>query len=153
MAREIELMPAREEELEQLTEICTRAFHTDIECGAPGIGGPPGYDSVEYQRRALQQAEAYLMIVMDGRIVGGFHVFQDAEDKFYLCQLFLDPSCHRQGVGSRAMKLMFERYPQATKWTTDTPVWNTRTRPFYEKLGFRVDKEEEGLLHFEKLME
>jgi len=51
------------------------------------------------------------------------------------------------------MELMFARYPQARTWTTDTPAWNRRTRPFYEKLGFRVVKDEDGLLHFEKRME
>ena len=50
------------------------------------------------------------------------------------------------------MELMFERYPQASIWRTDTPAWNTRTRPFYEKLGFRIVKEEEGLLLFERSM-
>jgi len=153
MSREIELVQAREEDLEELTKICIRAFHTDIDCGAPEVGGPPGYDDISYQRRVLERAHEYLKIVMDGSMVGGFLVLQDAEDEFYLSQLSLDPSCYRQGVGTRAMELMFERYPQARRWTTDTPAWNTRTRPFYEKLGFRNYKEEDGLLHFEKLME
>jgi ribosomal protein S18 acetylase RimI-like enzyme len=150
MSREIGLAPAREEDLEMLTEICVRAFHTDVECGAPEVGGPPGYDDIDYQRRMLERAHEYLKIVMDGLAVGGFLVFRDAEGEFYLSQLFLDPAYHRQGVGTRAMELAFERYPQAMKWTTDTPAWNTRTRPFYERLGFRVVKEEDGLLHFEK---
>ena len=150
MPREIELIPAREENLEALTGICVRAFHTDVDCGAPEVGGPPGYDSVEHQRRMLERAHEYLTIVADGKIVGGFLVFRSADDAFYVCQIFLDPSCHRQGMGTRAMERMLARYPEATAWRTDTPAWNTRTRPFYEKLGFRVYKEEDGLLHFER---
>jgi len=148
--RNIELVPAREEDLEVLTGICIRAFHTDVKCGAPEMGGPPGYDDVAYQRRALEKVD-YLTIRVDSTIVGGFLVLKDAPDEFYLSQLFLDPSCHRQGVGRRAMELMFERYPQARVWRTDTPAWNTRTRPFYLRLGFEIDREEEGLLHFERV--
>ena len=33
---------------ENLTEICRRAFDSDIDYGSPGEGGPPGYDSVEW---------------------------------------------------------------------------------------------------------
>jgi GNAT superfamily N-acetyltransferase len=150
MTRAVELALAREEDLEDLTEICIRAFHTDVECGAPEVGGPPGYDDVGFQRRMLDRAEAYLKIVVDGQAVGGFLVFRLEEDVFYLCQLFLDPDHHRHGVGTEAMELMFERYPQARIWRTDTPAWNTRTRPFYEKLGFAVTKEEDGLLHLER---
>ncbi|MFC2095877.1 GNAT family N-acetyltransferase [Candidatus Bipolaricaulota bacterium] len=149
----IELVQVREEDLEELTRICIRSFHTDVGCGAPEEGGPPGYDSVEYQRRALESAHAYLKIMMDGRIVGGFHVLDDGGGQLYLSQLFLDPSCHRQGVGLRAMELMFERYPQAVQWGTDTPAWNMRTRPFYEKLGFKAVDEQDGLLFFKKSME
>jgi len=153
MSREIELVPAREEDLEELTEICVRAFHTDIECGAPGVGGPPGYDNVDFQRRVLERSEEYLTIVVDGRMAGGFLVFKTAETEYYMCQLFLDPPYYRQGVGTRSMDLMLERYPDASIWRTDTPAWNTRTTPFYEKLGFTVYKEEDGLLHFEKRMD
>ena len=148
--KKIGLVPAREQDLATLTEICVRAFHTDVDCGATEAGGPPGYDDVTYQRRALERGQAYLKIMADGEAVGGFHVFQDAPDEFYLSQLFLDPALHHQGVGTQAMELMFERYPQARIWRTDTPAWNTRTRPFYLKLGFEIVKEEEGLLHFEK---
>jgi len=145
----LELVPASKQDLDLLTQICIRAFHSDIECGGTEVGGPPGYDDVAYQRRALERAD-YLMIQADGATVGGFHVLRDAPDEFYLSQLFLDPRLHHQGVGTRAMELMFERYAQARIWRTDTPAWNTRTRPFYLKLGFQIVKEEEGFLHFEK---
>ena len=152
MAGQIELVPAREEDLEQLTDICVRAFHTDIDCGAPEVGGPPGYDDIDFQRRVLERAAEYLKIVLDNRTVGGFLVYQIKRGGYYMCQLFLDPAHHRQGVGSRAMELMFERYPEPTMWETDTPAWNTRTRPFYEKLGFTIYKEKNGLLYFRRPM-
>jgi len=109
-----------------------------------------GDDDVDFQRRVLERAHEYLKIVTEGETVGGFLVYRNAATEFYMCRLLLDPIRRRQGVGTRAMLLMSDRYPEATIWRTDTPAWNTRTRPFYEKLGFRVTREEDGLLHFEK---
>ncbi len=40
------------------------------------------------------------------------------------------------GVGSRAFNPVWNEYPDAQLWTLGTPEWNTRTKPFYEKLGF-----------------
>ncbi len=34
------------------------------------------------------------------------------------------------------MSRLFAAYPQARRWALDTPVWNRRTRRFYESLGF-----------------
>jgi len=148
----IDLVPACEQDLETLTEICIRAFHTDIDHGGPAIGGPPGYDSIDHQRTMLRRAESYLKILVDGRTAGGLLVYETAAKEYYLCQFFLDPAYHRQGIGLRAIELLFDRYPQATMWRTDTPAWNTRTKPFYEKLGFATYREKDGLLDFEKPM-
>lgn len=150
MTKTIELAPAREEDLATLTEICVRAFHTDIEHGAPEVGGPPGYDSVDHQRSMLNKAEEYVKIMQEGNIIGGFVVYQPKEGTYYLCQLFLDPRSYGQGIGFQAMGLMFARYPLAKVWKTDTPGWNTRTVPFYKKVGFQVTGEDEGLVLFER---
>ena len=33
---------------EVLTETCKKSFESDSEFGAPGSGGPPGYESLEW---------------------------------------------------------------------------------------------------------
>jgi len=35
-------------------------------------------------------------------------------------------------------------------WRPDTPAWNTKTRPFNEKLGFTVWQEKDAPLDFER---
>jgi len=52
-------------------------------------------------------------------------------------RLFIDPAHHREGVGSEAMRLVEERYPDATLWTLGAPEWNTRAPQFLEKNGFK----------------
>ena len=63
---EVSIDLAKPEDAEILTEISTRSFDSDTEVGAPGKGGPPGYDSVEQHRRATQAAWGeYLKIMHD----------------------------------------------------------------------------------------
>jgi GNAT superfamily N-acetyltransferase len=132
---EVTLRPARPGEAAALAEISTRAFHSDHAFGGPVAGGPPGYDSPEWQRQAMRRGR-YHAIIVEGRLAGGAIVFDMGDGHIELGRLFLDPAWHGQGIGKRAMALLFAAYPQAERWTLDTPVWNRRTRPFYEGLGF-----------------
>ena len=73
-----------------------------------------------------------------GRRAGrrGHRVRQGRAAIYELGRLFLDPQWHRQGIGKRLMALLFAAYPRPRRWTLDTPIWNRRTRAFYEGLGF-----------------
>ena len=43
-----------------LAKICERAFHNDVDYGAPGpAGGPPGYNSDLFQIRLMISSEYY----------------------------------------------------------------------------------------------
>ena len=150
--QELRLQIASAEDAEVLTEISKRAFDSDVNYGAPGPGGPPGYDSLQWQKSLMKQASVYLKMLLGERIVGGIIVFHRRRGNYYLGRMFLDPDFHRQGLGLQAVEMLFERYPEASRWTLDTPVWNTRTHGFYQKLGFKVYKEKDGLLYFEKLI-
>ena len=131
----VALRRARPEEAEALAEISRRAFHSDHAFGGPVAGGPPGYDSPEWQRQAMRWGR-YHAVLVAGRLAGGAIVARKGGGHFELSRLFLDPAWHRRGVGRGVMTLLGEAYPEATRWTLDTPVWNRRTRPFYESLGF-----------------
>jgi hypothetical protein len=54
----------------RLARVSERAFHSDIHYGAPGLGGPPGYDSDLWQMRMMTVGE-YYKILVDDRFVGG----------------------------------------------------------------------------------
>jgi len=133
---EVGLRRARLEEAGALAEISRRAFDSDLALSlAPGPGGPPGYASEEWQAR-MMAAGRYHAITVDGALAGGAIVFEMGGGHFELGRLFLDPTRHRRGIGTQAMALLFATYPQAQRWTLDTPTWNRRTRAFYEGLGF-----------------
>jgi GNAT superfamily N-acetyltransferase len=131
------IVEAVEQDADTLAEISKRAFDTDIEVGAPepGPGGPPGYDASEYYRKILAYLECHT-IRLEDEIVGGVMVGSAGEEHRVLERVFVDPDRHKRGIATRAMTLIWERYPAAKLWTVGTPEWNVRTKQFYEKLGF-----------------
>ena len=149
---DITLEVAREVDAERLSEISKQAFHTDVQWGAKAEEGPIGYDSLEWQKKEIDSATAYLKIVAEGRPVGGLIIYDQGKGRYYLGRVFIAPSHQRKGIGLRAIEMLFQTFPDATTWWLDTPVWNTRTPGFYEKLGFKAVDQRDELLIFEKVI-
>jgi GNAT superfamily N-acetyltransferase len=126
---------AKPRDASTLARISERAFHSDIHCGAPGIGGPPGYNSEAWQRRTMRIGQ-YYKILVDDEIVGGFIVFRKGTRHYELGRIFVDPDFQNQGIGAQAFEFLWKELPLARKWTLGTPAWNRRTRHFYRKVGF-----------------
>ena len=133
----ISVRSAESEDARALTETCTRSFDSDIEIGAPGPGGPPGYDSVEWNLGAIRNRYLqYYKILNRNDIVGGF-IAGDRGPGYQVCErIWIDPEYLRRGIGSRAFQLIMQNYPSADLWALGTPEWNVRTNPFYRLLGF-----------------
>ncbi len=150
----VTLRNAHPEDAATLAAISRRAFDSDIDVGAPRPGGPPGYNDPRWQE-SMMAAGDYLVLLVDGALVGGAIVLKTGPDEYELGRIFVDPARHRRGIGRRAITLLWEEYPHARHWTVDTPVWNQRTRQFYEALGFaeigrRTDTGGPELVVFEK---
>ncbi|MBN2394633.1 MAG: hypothetical protein JXR84_28135 [Anaerolineae bacterium] len=61
---------AETKDAQTLAKICERAFHSDVDFGAPGsTGGPPGYNSDLFQIRLMISSE-YYKILLDDKTVG-----------------------------------------------------------------------------------
>jgi GNAT superfamily N-acetyltransferase len=131
----IRVAKARSKDAAALAQISERAFHSDIHCGAPGLGGPPGYDSEQWQRKMMRIGQ-YYKILVDDQIVGGFIVFRKGTREYELGRIFVDPEHQNQGIGTQAFEFLWQEFPLTKKWTLGTPEWNRRTRHFYKKVGF-----------------
>ena len=131
----VSLLEASELDSEHFAEIAKRAYNSDLDFGAPGPGGPQGYDSAAFYTRSLRFLGCYVVLLGEELVggvmvnVGGVHGVVE--------RVFIDPNYHRKGVGSEAMKLIVARYPDVALWTLGAPEWNTRTAGFLEKLGFK----------------
>ena len=133
----VELQPATTEDAEMLTETCRKAFDSDSEFGAPGPGGPPGYDSLEWNIDKIKHRFLnYYKILEGNEIVGGFIVGNRGPD-YQVCErIWIDPDQMRKGMGTQAFDLIWKKYTSADLWVLGTPEWNTRTNPFYRSIGF-----------------
>ena len=135
MVAEISLVEASEIDSERLAEIAKRAYNSDNDYGAITPSGPQGYDSPAFYTRSLKYLGCYT-VLQGEEIVGGAMVSAGGTHAT-IERLFVDPDHHRKGIGSATVKLLAERYPEATLWTLGAPEWNTRVPPFVESLGFR----------------
>jgi RimJ/RimL family protein N-acetyltransferase len=131
----IELFRAEPIDAERLAFVSERAFHSDIHCGAPKLGGPTGYKSAAWQEKMMEVGD-YYKILLEGEIVGGIIVFRKERLRCELGRIFVDPDFQNQGIGTQAFGLLWARYPFAKRWVLGTPAWNVRNQHFYKKLGF-----------------
>jgi replication factor A1 len=124
-------------EAEALTETCKKAFESDSEFGAPGPGGPPGYDSLKWNIDKIKNRYLHYYAILERNdIIGGFIVGDRGSD-YQVCErIWIDPDQMRKGLGTRAFNLIWQEYPSADLWVLGTPEWNTRTNPFYQSIGF-----------------
>ena len=135
----VSFVRATSRDAEKLASASKGAFENDIHYGAlvhgGEAGGPPGYQSPDWQRRMMRTG-SYYKILVDNRIVGGLIVLPGAIREYELGRIFIHADFQNQGIGTQAMDFMFGKFPLAKIWTVGTPAWNQRTRHFYEKVGF-----------------
>lgn len=72
-----------------ITRISRDAFNSDICVGGSEIGGPDGYDSIEFYRNMLNINKLFTLKV-SGAIVGGAVIFKN-EINLYVGRIFINP--------------------------------------------------------------
>ena len=154
----ITLEQAQPEDAETLAEVQTRTFDDDArQHGRGERGGPPGYDSTDWQTRMMREA-AYYKILDDEKIVGGAIIFDKGSDHIYLGRIYIDPDYQNRRIGAEAMRLIEACYPAARRWTLETPQWALRNQHFYERQGYIkvgeqwLEGEDHGDVLYEKLL-
>ena len=141
---------AKPSDADALARASERAFHSDIHCGAPGIGGPPGYNSAAWQTKMMRLGD-YFKIIVGDQVVGGLIVFRKGTRQYELGRIFVAPDFQNQGIGTQAIEFLWQEYPLAKRWTLGTPAWNRRTRHFYKKVGFvEIGEDGRGGILFER---
>ena len=125
----------------RMTEVMKRAFDEDARRHlGEESGGPPGYDNGDFIREWYlgHGAEAF-KVLKDGEIIGGANVFVGKDRQNFLGNMFLDPTCQDQEIGTRIWRFVEERFPDTIKWCTETPGFSKRNHHFYvNKCGFHV---------------
>jgi GNAT superfamily N-acetyltransferase len=154
LVQAIRIESATVADAEALSEVSRRAFEQDIDYGRPCVGGPPGYDSPDWQREAIESGN-YYKVTDGGRIVGGLVLFTLDGGTVRLGRAFLEPERQNKGIGSDLLRFAESVFPGTRRFVLDTPVWNLRTRHLYEKFGYVKSSEIESgfgfpLIQYEK---
>ena len=144
------IVKAEEKQVANIVGMSIRAFETDVNVGGAKGDCPPEFDSIEWHGQMAQ--ERHLYAAMIGKdLVGAAIVFPDEQAKsVYVGRIFIDSVYHRKGYGTRLMDCVERLFPWATEFNLDTPCWNKRTNAFYERLGYRVIKTEDGFNFYQK---
>jgi hypothetical protein len=95
-AATIQFVKAKPEDAKALALASWRAFDGDVNYGAPGKGGPPGYRSDQWQLKMMVTGDYYKMLA-DGRIIGGFIVMLKGYQYYKLVRIFIHPEFQNQG--------------------------------------------------------
>jgi GNAT superfamily N-acetyltransferase len=150
----VRLVRANRGNAERLADISRRAFHTCFACGSPydEPGGPPGYDSPQAHIRFMKYCH-YYEIHYRGKLVGAVMVVRRSAEHCECTGLFVDPDYQNQGIAARAFDLLWERYPEARRWTVGTPACDVRTNHFYPKVGFKkIGADDSGGAWYERII-
>lgn len=144
------IVKAEVDQVEKIVDMSIRAFETDVNVGGVKDECPPEFDSIEWHKQMA--GEGHLYQAMIGKdIVGAAIVFLDeTKNSVYIGRIFIDSIHHRKGYGIRLMECIEENFPFVKEFNLDTPVWNTRTNSFYNKLGYHVIKVEHGFAFYQK---
>lgn len=124
---------ARPQDALELQRIQTAAFKVDLEKYG---SGPSGYDSLQWQIDMMETQNYFKIILDGGKIIGGMVVFDKGQDHLHLGRIFIEPDYQNLGLGQSAVNMLEQAYPDARRWTLDTPYLNLRNHHFYEKLGY-----------------
>lgn len=144
------IVKAEAKQVASIVGMSIRAFETDVNVGGAKGDCPPGFDSVEWHKQMAHEGHLYVAMIGDD-LVWAAIVFPDEKAKsVYVGRIFIDSVCHRKGYGTRLMDAIEKAFPWATEFNLDTPCWNKRTNAFYERLGYRVIKTEEGFNFYRK---
>ena len=138
----IKLRIATTNEAADLTAISKITFDDDSKRFSPfKTGGPPGYDSVEFQKDMMDRCD-YFCIYFENTLIGGLFYYKKEEASYHLVRIFILPEYQNRGIGREVFRMLDEMVADACKWELDTPGWAIRNHHFYESLGYKKVKEE-----------
>ena len=145
------IVKAKKDQITLLTKISKEAFDTDIFVGSDEIGGPPGYDSLEWYYKMQESGNLYSFFKNE-KLIGGAVLITDRNNPkiLYVGRIFIDSKYHRQGYGLKLIDDIETAYPNIKYIRLETPIWNVRTNAFYKKCGFVEMFKNNESIFFEK---
>lgn len=143
------LRPGRPSDIETLTAMSKEAFDSDIDVGAPGAGGPAGYDSLPFYKKMLM--DKHLLTFVSGENISGCAIVNEKYDELEVWRVFIGKDFRKKGNGLALMTELEDYFWDKNKFSLETPVWNTRTNNFYKKCGYKEIRRNKDFVFYEKI--
>lgn len=93
------------------------------------------YLALRFERRFVVAATR--MILRDGVTIGWVRL-SDSDGGIVLEQLYLDPACHGQGIGTAIMTILMREWQGEGRPVSLRTLRRNPARRLYERFGFRV---------------
>ncbi|WP_304943423.1 GNAT family N-acetyltransferase [Vallitalea guaymasensis] len=133
----IKFQRATVKDADKIINIRNQCFHSDY----IKYGECPGYNiSKENMERYIKNNLSY-KIICDNKIVGNVSVRDNNDTTYYLCCLCIIPDYENKGIGQESLKFLENQFPNATKWTLETPADKKKNHYFYKKVGYTIINE------------
>ncbi len=98
----------------------------------------PANESIDKVYVHLHQPETdYYVIYLDETPVGGVRIYRREQGEYRISPLFVLPSYQNRGIAQQALRMVFERYPDAAFWVLETILQEKGNCHLYEKCGFQ----------------
>ncbi len=141
---------------ELLTEIKKKTFDEEARKWLPKQGDivdyniqPPNYASIETAKYMIRELN-YYKIIFNEEIVGGVVVTLSGKTHGRIDRIFIDPHYQGKGMGSKAIELIEEVFPNVSTWDLETSSRQLNNHIFYEKMGFQNTFQTEDEYGYEK---
>lgn len=103
-----------------------------------------GWDEAQQvEKFARQWCVDEVRIITVGGEDAGWLQTAPLEDTIFLKQIYLDRPFQRQGIGTRVMQIVIDEAQRDGKAVTLGVIKTNRARRLYERLGFRITREDE----------
>lgn len=128
----VSIIRAKEEDALEIVKVKINSFREEVELYG---FGPPGYDSIDEQIKAISTGFVF-KVIKDEKIIGGIGISDKGDSHYRIGGLYVDFDYQNQGIGSLVMNFIEKEFSHVYKWTLETPYKSFRNHHFYEKYGF-----------------
>jgi GrpB-like predicted nucleotidyltransferase (UPF0157 family)/GNAT superfamily N-acetyltransferase len=132
---------ASEDDAIEIIKARNKSFYNDF----INFGECPGYNiPLEDMKKRIQNAIIYKVSV-DGKIIGDISIYMREDEYYWIGCLEIIPEYQNTGIGTKVIKYVEEKHPEAKRWGLETPVQNYVNCCFYEKMGFvKIDDKKQS---------
>ena len=125
------------DDADTLIAVQNQAFYSDF----IQYGVCPGYNRSHDSMIASISRRHVYKILCDEVVIGNIIVRDEGNGDYYLGCICIVPEHENKGIGQLAMQFIDSHFPDAKRWSLETPADKARNHYFYKKHGYKVTKE------------